>query len=51
MGGAQWGMYQEGWKQAYEGMVRSIATWGVELGWRGQKAWEKRIQSIAVLGT
>ena len=30
-----------GWKKAYEGMIRSIATWGAELGWRGQKAWEK----------
>ena len=30
-----------GWKKAYEGMIRSIATWGVELGWRGQKKCEK----------
>ena len=34
--GAQWGMCPGGWK-AYEGMIRSIATWGAELGWRGQK--------------
>ena len=37
MGGSQWGMCPGGWKRAYEGMIRSIATWGAELGWRGQK--------------
>ena len=28
-------------EKAYAGMIRPIATWGAELGWRGQKAWEK----------
>ena len=41
VGGSQWGMCPGGWKKAYEGMIRSIATWGAELGWRGQKNWEK----------
>ena len=41
VGGSQWGMCPGAWKKAYEGMVRSIATWGAELGWRGQKVWEK----------
>ena len=29
-----------------EGMIRSIATWGAELGWRGQKAWEKNFGQL-----
>ena len=35
-----------GWKKAYEGMIRSIATWGAELGWRGQKAWERQFSQL-----
>ena len=27
-------------------MIRSIATWGAELGWRGQKAWEKEFSQL-----
>ena len=27
-------------------MIRSIATWGAELGWRGQKAWEKEFSRL-----
>ena len=38
VGGLQWGMCLGGWKKAYEGMIRSIATWGAKLGWRGRKA-------------
>ena len=35
-----------GWKKAYEGMIRSIATWGAELGWRGQQAWKKEFSRL-----
>ena len=41
-------MYPRGWKKAYERMIRSIATWGAELGWRGQKAWGKELQYQAL---
>ena len=27
-------------------MIRSIATWGAELGWRGQKNWEKEFSRL-----
>ena len=37
VGGSEWGMCPKGWKRAYEGMIRSIATWGAELGWSSQK--------------
>ena len=61
VGGLQWGMCPRGWKKAYEGMIRSIAMWRAELGWRGQKNWEKKFSRLqyqalrkatgAVLGT
>lgn len=44
VGTSQWGTGD--WKKAYEGMIRSIATWGAELGWRGQKAWEKEFSRL-----
>ena len=27
-------------------MIRSIATWGAELGWKGQKNWEKEFSRL-----
>ena len=27
-------------------MIRTVATWGVELGWRGQKSWEEELQRL-----
>ena len=27
-------------------MIRSIAMWGAELGWRGQKNWEKEFSRL-----
>ena len=27
------------WRAAYTGMIRAVASWGVEIGWRGQKEW------------
>ena len=30
------------WRQAYTGMIRSVASWGIEVGWRGQK--ERRVE-------
>ena len=27
------------WRAAYTGMVRAVASWGVEIGWRRQKEW------------
>ena len=35
-----------GRKKAYEGMIRSITTWGAELGWRGQKIWEREFSRL-----
>ena len=46
VGGSQCEMCPGGWKKAYGRMIRSIATWGAELGWRGQKAWEKEFSRL-----
>ena len=35
VGNSQWGISPNRWRSAYTGMVRSIATWGAEIGWRG----------------
>ena len=43
VGASQWGMCPGWWKKAYEGMIRSIATWRAELG---QKNWEKELSRL-----
>src|SRR6266576_2592196 len=40
VGNSKCGMSPRSWRQAYTGMVRVVASWGSELGWRGQKRWE-----------
>ena len=37
VGSSKWGMSPLSWRQAYMGMVRSMALWGIEVGWRGQR--------------
>ena len=37
VGTSRWGMSPLSWRQAYTGMIRSVACWGVEIGWRGQR--------------
>ena len=39
VGNSRWGMSPVSWRAAYIGMVRALASWGVEIGWRGQKEW------------
>ena len=39
VGNSRWGMSPISWRVAYTGMVRAVASWGVEIGWRGQKKW------------
>ena len=36
---SKWGMGPVIWRVAYTGMVRAVESWGVEIGWRGQKEW------------
>ena len=39
VGNSRWGMSPISGRAAYTGMVRAVASWGVEIGWRGQKEW------------
>ena len=31
------------------GMIRAVALWGVDLGWRGQRDWEEGFQKLQFL--
>ena len=42
VGNSEWGLSPKGWRQVYTGMIRTVATWGAELGWRGQRHQRKR---------
>ena len=43
VGNSKWGMSPVSWRAAYTGMVRAVASWGVEIGWRGQKEWRQEM--------
>ena len=34
------------WRLAYTGMMRTIATWGAEIGWRGQVEWKEAMRKL-----
>ena len=54
VGNSRWGMGPVGWRAAYTGMVRAVASWGVEIGWRGQKEWRHEmtlLQNVAMRKT
>ena len=34
------------WRQAYTGMIRSVASWGVEVAWRWQREWREEMESL-----
>ena len=36
IGTSQYGISPRSWRQLYTGMIRTVALWGSELGWRGQ---------------
>ena len=39
VGSSKWGRSPVICRAAYTGMVRTVASWGVEIGWRGQREW------------
>ena len=39
-GSGNWGISPGSWRQLYIGMVRVVAMWGAELGWKGQRDWK-----------
>ena len=38
MGSSQWAISPTGWRQLYTGMIRVVALWGAELGWKGPRS-------------
>ena len=46
MGSLQWGISLSSWRQLYTGIIRIVAIWGAELGWKGQKAWLKEFKRL-----
>ena len=46
VGSSKWGMSPLSWRQAYTGMVRSVASWGVQVGWRGQQEWRVIMEKL-----
>lgn len=43
---SKWGMSPLSWRQADTGMIRSVASWGLELGWRGQRDWRTIMEKL-----
>ena len=39
VGNSKWGMSTVSCRAAYTGMVCAVASWGMEIGWRGQREW------------
>ena len=39
VGNSKWGMSPVSCRAVYTEMVRAVASWGVEIGWRGQREW------------
>lgn len=46
IGNSQWGISPTSWRNLYTGMIRAIALWGAELGWRGQRDWEREFEQL-----
>ena len=44
IGSSPWGISPGSWRQLYTGIVRTVALWGAELGWRGQKGWKREFE-------
>ena len=43
---SMWGISANSWRTAYTVMIRAVALWGAELGWRGQKDWEENFEKL-----
>jgi len=41
---SQWGISPTSWRNLYTDMIIAIALWGADLGWRGQRDWEREFE-------
>lgn len=46
LGTSNWGISANSWRAAYTGMIKAIALWGAELGWRGWRDWEEEFKKL-----
>ena len=46
IGSSQWGISPGSWRQLYTEMVRIVALTRAELGWGGQKEWEREFERL-----
>ena len=46
VGASKWGMSLVSWRQAYTGMIRSVALWGIEVVWRGHREWRMEMEKL-----
>ena len=46
IGNPQWGISPTSWRNLYIGIVRAIALWSAELGWCGQRDWEREFEQL-----
>ena len=46
VGSTNWGISSGSWRQLYTGMMRTVALWGAELAWKGQKDWKREIERL-----
>ena len=40
------GVSTSNWRKIYTGMIRAVALWAAELGWRGQQDWEEEMEKL-----
>ena len=46
VGTSRWGISPLSWRQAYTRMICSVASWGVEVGCRGQREWREEMEAL-----
>ena len=50
VGSSRWGISPLSWRQSYTGMIRSVASWGIEVGLRGQREWRVEMEKLQYAG-
>lgn len=46
VGSSKWGMSSLSWRQAFTAMIRSVASWGIVVGWRVQREWRVEMEKL-----
>ena len=46
VGSANWGISPNSSRQLYTGMIKMVALWGAELGWKRQKDWKRKMERL-----